>query len=113
MERNAPVTSRTKRSHFTGPSAGAPIRPLPLVSPPLRHRTLGKGHRSQERWKRTSAPSARYAYLKAREELMTGMLKARADHWLDASIHKAVEHQPTLIKDGVNPPFVDEKKMIA
>lgn len=24
-------------------------------------------------------------------------------------MHKAVEHQPTLIKDGVNPPFVDQK----
>ena len=24
-------------------------------------------------------------------------------------VHKAVEHTPTLIKDGVNPPFVDQK----
>jgi hypothetical protein len=28
---------------------------------------------------------------------------------LDAIVHKAVEHQPTLIKDGVSPPFVDQK----
>jgi amidase len=65
--------------------------------------------RSQERWKRAPDPSAHYAYLKARDELMTGMLKAMADHRLDAIVHKAVEHQPTLIKDGVNPPFVDQK----
>ena len=32
-----------------------------------------------------------------------------ADKKLDAIVHKAVEHQPTLIKDGINPPFVDQK----
>jgi len=26
-----------------------------------------------------------------------------ADHKLDAIVHKAVEHQPTLIKDGIKP----------
>ena len=47
--------------------------------------------------------------LKAREQLMTNMLKVMADHKLDAIVHKAVEHQPTLIRDGVNPPWVDQK----
>ena len=46
---------------------------------------------------------------KARDTLMINMLKVMADHRLDAIVHKAVEHQPTLIKDGVNPPFVDQK----
>ena len=32
-----------------------------------------------------------------------------ADLRLDAIVHKGVEHQPTLIKDGVNPPYVDQK----
>jgi Asp-tRNA(Asn)/Glu-tRNA(Gln) amidotransferase A subunit family amidase len=45
----------------------------------------------------------------ARETLMTNLLKVMADNRLDAIVHKAVEHQPTLIKDGVNPPFVDQK----
>lgn len=45
----------------------------------------------------------------AREKLMTNLLKVMADNRLDAIVHKAVEHQPTLIKDGVNPPFVDQK----
>ena len=40
---------------------------------------------------------------------MTNLLKVMADNQLDAIVHKAVEHQPTLIKDGVNPPFVDQK----
>ena len=29
-----------------------------------------------------------------------------ADNRLDAIVHKTVEHQPTLIKDGINPPYV-------
>ena len=64
---------------------------------------------SQERWKRAPDNSSHYEYLKARGELMTNLLKVMADHKLDAIVHKAVEHQPTLIKDGVNPPFVDQK----
>jgi amidase len=32
-----------------------------------------------------------------------------ADHRLDAIVHKAVEHQPTKIEDGVNPPYTDQK----
>jgi amidase len=65
--------------------------------------------RSQERWQRRPDPSAHYAYLNARDALLTGMLKVMADHRLDAIVHKAVEHQPTRIVDGVNPPFVDQK----
>ena len=48
-------------------------------------------------------------YLKAREQLMTNILKVMADNGLDAIVHKTVEHQPTLIKDGVNPPYVNNK----
>ena len=40
---------------------------------------------------------------------MTDLLKVMADHRLDAIVHKAVEHQPTLIRDGINPPYVDQK----
>ena len=32
-----------------------------------------------------------------------------ADNRLDAIVHKSVEHQPTLIKDGMNPPYVTNK----
>jgi Asp-tRNA(Asn)/Glu-tRNA(Gln) amidotransferase A subunit family amidase len=42
----------------------------------------------------------------AREELMTNLLKVMADNRLDAIVHKAVEHQPTLIEQGINPPYV-------
>jgi amidase len=47
--------------------------------------------------------------MKARDTLMTSMLKVMADHRLDAIVHKGVEHQPKLIEDGINPPFVDQK----
>jgi amidase len=65
--------------------------------------------RSRERWTRATAANAHYEYLLAREELTTHFLKVMADNKLDAIVHKAVEHQPTFIKDGVNPPFVDQK----
>jgi amidase len=65
--------------------------------------------RSRDRWLRTSSEEAHYEYLKARDQLTTNLLQVMAEHKLDAVVHKAVEHQPTLIKDGVNPPFVDQK----
>ena len=65
--------------------------------------------RARERWMRRASEEAHYEYLKAREQLMSSLLKVMADHRLDAIVHKAVEHQPTLIKDGVNPPYVDQK----
>jgi amidase len=48
-------------------------------------------------------------YLRAREQLMINILKVMADDRLDAIVHKTVEHQPTLIKDGINPPYVSQK----
>jgi amidase len=65
--------------------------------------------RSQDRFKKNPDPLSHYEHLKAQDELMTNYLKVMADHRLDAIVHKAIEHQPTLIKDGVNPPFVDQK----
>jgi Asp-tRNA(Asn)/Glu-tRNA(Gln) amidotransferase A subunit family amidase len=63
----------------------------------------------RRRWKGSSTPEQQLAFARAREKLMINLLKVMADHRLDAIVHKAVEHQPTLIKDGVNPPFVDQK----
>ena len=62
-----------------------------------------------QRWQRSQPAGAYDAYLRAREQLMTRFLCVMADHRLDAIVHKAVEHQPTLIQDGINPPFVDQK----
>jgi len=64
--------------------------------------------------KRSGAPgdtdaSKHYESLRAQDELMTNFLKVMADHKLDAIVYKSVEHQPTLIKDGIAPPFTDQK----
>jgi amidase len=65
--------------------------------------------RSQERFKRNPDATKHYESLRAQDELMSTFLKVMADHKLDAIVHKAVEHQPTFIRDGVTPPFVDQK----
>jgi amidase len=64
------------------------------------------------RYKTPPAPlnPARYLeYVQAREELMVSILKMMADNKLDAIVHKSVEHQPGLIKDGINPPYATTK----
>ncbi len=66
-------------------------------------------HRSQDRFKRSPDVTRHYESLLAQDELMTNLLKVMADNRLDAIVHKAVEHQPTLIRDGINPPYVDQK----
>ena len=82
-----------------------PSRQAAMQSPDFQKVVKG----SRERWSRTPSNDANYEYLKARDELMTNFLQVMAEHRLDAIVHKAVEHQPTLIKDGVNPPYVDQK----
>ena len=49
------------------------------------------------------------AYLQARQDLAVAIAKVMADNKLDAIVHKSVEHQPTYIKDGINPPYVNNK----
>ena len=56
-----------------------------------------------------AGPEDHYRYLLARDHLMVHLLKAMADHRLDAVVHKSVEHQPTLISEGVKPPYVNHK----
>ena len=61
------------------------------------------------RYKAPSPPrdAARYLeYLRSRDELMIIIAKVMADNKLDAIVHKLVEHEPSLIKDGINPPYV-------
>ena len=48
-------------------------------------------------------------YLEARQQLLINISKVMADNRLDAIVHKSVEHQPTLIENGINPPYVSGK----
>ena len=40
---------------------------------------------------------------------MVNIMKVMADNKLDAIVHKTVEHQPPLIKDGINPPYLSAR----
>ena len=94
-------------SNYVAGSANAPFASRgEAMSSPLFAEVLQGARR---RWESENPPEAHYEYLKAREILMTRLLGVMAEHKLDAIVHKAVEHQPTLIRDGVNPPFVDQK----
>ena len=64
-----------------------------------------KVHRSKFTGSTLSGPSAYGEYLVARDELMFQVMKMMADSQLDAIVHKTVEHQPTLISEGVGPPY--------
>jgi Asp-tRNA(Asn)/Glu-tRNA(Gln) amidotransferase A subunit family amidase len=94
------------RGYFAG-SAAPPFatRPAAMASPLFAQVLQG----ARKRWQRPATREAHHASLKARDLLMTRLLKVMVDRRLDAIVHKAVEHQPTLIKDGVNPPYVDQK----
>ena len=48
-------------------------------------------------------------FLVARDQLELNIKKVIADNKLDAIVFKTVEHTPTLVKDGINPPYMNEK----
>mgnify|MGYP003666831221 FL=1 len=61
------------------------------------------------RWAKGGTPEQYAAYQKARGDFMTVFLNTMARLGLDAIVHKAVEHTPTLISDGIAAPFTDQK----
>ncbi len=65
--------------------------------------------RAQQRLKNSPDPSGNYQFLLARQELLLHILKVMADNKLDAIVYKSVEHQPNLISEGMNPPYVSSK----
>jgi Asp-tRNA(Asn)/Glu-tRNA(Gln) amidotransferase A subunit family amidase len=75
-----------------------------MASP--RYETVLRG--AKQRWETANSATEHHAYLKARDTLMMRLHKVMADHRLDAIVHKAVEHTPTLIRDGLNPPYRDQ-----
>tara|TARA_A100001037_G_C14985461_1_gene560056 strand:+ start:139 stop:960 length:822 start_codon:yes stop_codon:yes gene_type:complete len=76
-----------------------------IMGSPLFQKTV---HGVRTRWKNEDTSAEWGEYLHARDQLMTRFLSVMADHNLDTIVHKAVEHQPTLIKDGINPPYIDQ-----
>lgn len=103
----APGETDESFKNYYGRSAKPPFKtPQEAIASPDFAKVV---KRSQERFKRRPDAAKHYESLRAQDELMTNFLKVMADHRLDAIVHKAVEHQPTLIKDGIAPPFVDQK----
>jgi Asp-tRNA(Asn)/Glu-tRNA(Gln) amidotransferase A subunit family amidase len=92
---------------FVGRSAKAPFKSLEeMLRAPDFEKVVPYG---QDRLRRPSDEARHYRYLRAQDELMTNIMKVMADNKLDAIVFKSVEHQPTFIKEGVNPPFVNTK----
>lgn len=103
----APGETEQSFKNYYGRSAHPPFKsPAETAASPDFAKVV---KRSQDRFKRQPDATKHYESLRAQDELMTIFLKVMADHKLDAIVHKAVEHQPTLIKDGIAPPFVDQK----
>ena len=103
--RSIPDDDKMYELYFKGGETPFKTRAQAMASP-LFEKVVNSGHR---RWKNNDSAEKHHASMKARDTLMINVLKVMADHRLDAIVHKAVEHTPTLIKDGVNPPFVDQK----
>ncbi len=92
---------------YFGRSAHPPFksRADAMQSPDFARVSRGARNRLQ-----SSSDATKYSeYLIARDELITNVLKVMADNKLDAIVHKSIEHQPTLISDGVNPPYVNHR----
>ena len=104
---NSPTETDESFKLFFGRSGNAPFKSREDMLSPSNLAKISPI--SQNRMRRPLDASSHYQYLMARDELMTNVLKVMADNKLDAIVHKAVEHQPTFIKDGVNPPYVSQK----
>jgi Asp-tRNA(Asn)/Glu-tRNA(Gln) amidotransferase A subunit family amidase len=103
--RNPAAEDAMFEAFFSSPNAPFKSRSEAMSSPLFAQVT----EQTKRRWAPNPSDAEQYAFAVARETLMTNLLDVMARHRLDAIVHKAVEHQPTLIKDGVNPPFVDQK----
>lgn len=92
--------------NYTSGSAASPFatRTEAMASPIYQQVSRG----AQERWRQTHTAEQNNAYLRARDLLMMRLHQVMAEHRLDAIVHKAVEHTPTLISAGLNPPYRDQ-----
>jgi len=104
---NGPGEGEQSFKNFFGRSKNPPFKSIAeaVASPEF----AKVSRNAQNRMKASQDSAKHYQALRAREELMTNLLKAMADHRLDAIVHKAVEHQPTLISEGLKPPYVNYK----
>lgn len=66
----------------------------------------------EKNWARPALPPdpmKYYKFLVARDNLAYAVWNMMAEYHLDAIVFKTVEHQPTLIRDGLNPPYYNQR----
>ena len=102
---NGPDSDEAIKWFFRSPNAPFKSREEIIQAPNF----AKLSHGAQNRVKNGGDKEKWYQYLAARQELMINFLKVMADNKLDAIVHKSVEHQPTLISQGMNPPYVSSK----
>ena len=103
---DGPAEEESFRAYMSG-SAAPPFNTMDEARRSPLYASVSHGVTT--RWAADKSPDKFNAYLCAREELMTRFLAVMAEHDLDVVVHKAVEHSPTLIKDGIAPPWTDQK----
>ncbi len=106
---SGPEDAASHRVYF-GRNLSAPFKSVEeILRAPDFDKVFPTRQQSLRRTAQAPDQSKYYEYLLARQELMINVLKVMADHNLDAIIHKSVEHQPNLISEGTNPPYVAHK----
>jgi Asp-tRNA(Asn)/Glu-tRNA(Gln) amidotransferase A subunit family amidase len=102
--------AETEEASFAEYLAGSANRPYASRKDMIASNRISElAKRARDNLLQDRPPQAHYEYLKARDLLMVRLLNVMAEHRLDAIVHKAVEHQPTLIRDGIQPPYVNLK----
>lgn len=96
-------------NYFARNAADAPYKTRAEMYSPENIKKVG-AHKKLGRERASGSATERYhEYLIAREQLMNNLLKVMADNQLDVIVHKTVEHTPTPIVEGINPPYVSSK----
>ena len=89
---------------YFGRSASQPYESMDVM---LSSPDYGKVHPQAQTGMRPHSAEAYHEHMLARDELMVSVMKLMADAGVDAIVHKTVEHQPTLINEGLGPPHYD------
>ena len=80
-------------------------RPHESFDAMLRSPEYAQVHQERRSGQRSYSDEAFLEHMQAQDELMIAVMKLMADANVDAIVHKTVEHQPTLISEGIGEPY--------
>ena len=89
---------------YFGRSANRPYESMDAMT---RAPDYAKVHPQGQSGMRPHSEANYHEHLLTRDELMASVMKLMADAGVDAIVHKTVEHQPTLISEGLGTPYYD------